>query len=185
MSGFTPYSIPCIRCNVVLLLPAQYDWVANMKSHTGEHPDDAIFATMHAQQHRHIADQVFGSWDNRVDFVVTHDLFATHTVLVPRGNRFLFTERYISVAQVSQWSPSVKPPHHLVCAPPFSPSLQVIEPKARSPVVASHVVLQLSSDGGHRFHPAELEYPIVQHSYTILDTAHDSVFLHVNHNGKE
>jgi hypothetical protein len=170
---------------LVLFVSVQYDWVANMKSHTGEHPDDAIFASMHAQQHRNIADQVFGMWDNRVDFVVTHDFFATHTILVPRGNRFLFTERYISVAQV-------KLQHFLfgycftgpsIASFFFSP--QVVEPKARSPVVASHVVLQLSSDGGHRFHAAELEYPMVQHSYTILDTAHDSVFLHVNHNGKK
>ncbi len=95
-----PHSKLIIVLKLVLL---QYDWVANMKSHTGEHPDDAIFATMHGQQHRNIADQGFGSWDNRVDFVVTHDLFATHTVLVPRGNRFLFTERYISVAQVSRY----------------------------------------------------------------------------------
>jgi transketolase C-terminal domain/subunit len=44
--------------------------------------------------------QAFGEWDHIVDFVVTHDSFATHRVLVPRGNRFLFSERYLSVAQV-------------------------------------------------------------------------------------
>jgi len=130
----------------------QYDWVRNMKSHAQEYPEDAVFATMHSAEHRRGVHQVFGRWDNRVDFVITRDLFLSHDVLVPQGNRFLFTERYVAVAAVSP---------------------------------ANHAVnLILSSDGGHRWHAAELEYPMTQHSYTILDTSNDAVFLHVNHNGE-
>jgi hypothetical protein len=71
-----------------------------MKAHASEHPGNAIFASMHPVTLRHCANQAFGEWDHDVDFVVTHDFFATHRVLVPRGNRFLFSERYLSVAQV-------------------------------------------------------------------------------------
>ena len=55
----------------------------------------------------------------------------------------------------------------------------------RQPFPPPSPCAQLSSDGGHRFHSAELEYPMMQHSYTILDTSNDAVFLHVNHGGKE
>lgn len=130
----------------------QFDWVHNMKSFTSGYDEEAIFATMHGQEHKHRGHQVFGKWDDRVDFVVSSDRFLTHTVLVPRGNRYLFTERYMAVAQVEK--------------------------------DGAHVVLQLSSDGGKKFFPAELEYPMTQHSYTILDTSNDAIFLHVNHNGE-
>lgn len=130
----------------------QFDWVRHMKTHGHEYPEDAIFATVHAEVHRGSGHQTFGKWDNRVDFVLTRDLFLSHTVLVPRGNRFLFTERYVAVAAVGDRD--------------------------------KHVNLVLSSDGGHRWHTAELEYPMTQHSYTILDTSNDAVFLHVNHAGE-
>lgn len=130
----------------------QFDWVRHMKTHGHEYPEDAIFATVHAEEHRGRGHQTFGKWDNRVDFVLTRDLFLSHTVLVPRGNRFLFTERYVAVAAVGDRD--------------------------------KHVNLVLSSDGGHRWHTAELEYPMTQHSYTILDTSNDAVFLHVNHAGE-
>jgi len=126
----------------------QYDWVRNMKSHAAEYAQDAVFVTMHAERHREGAHQVFGKWDNRVDFVVSHDLMLTHTVLVERGNRFLFTERYLAVVQVAE--------------------------------EGATVTLQVSPDGGHRWHAAELEYPMTQHSYTITHitiTANDAVFL--------
>jgi hypothetical protein len=131
----------------------QNDWVKNIKSHAGEYHEDAIFATVYEQSHRHGRHQQFGKWDNRVNFVISRDRFLTHDVLVPRGNRFLFTDQYIAVAQVSEKD--------------------------------SHVVLQLSSDGGRKFFGAELEYPMTQHSYTILDTSNSAVFLHVNHNGEQ
>lgn len=130
----------------------QFDWVRHMKTHGHEYPEDAIFATVHAEEHRGRGHQTFGKWDNRVDFVLTRDLFLSHTVLVPRGNRFLFTERYVAVAAVGDHD--------------------------------KHVNLVLSSDGGRRWHAAELEYPMTQHSYTILDTSNDAVFLHVNHAGE-
>ena len=162
------------------------DWVANMKTHASEHPVDAIFATMHPAPLRHRMDQLFGEWDHRVDFVVSNDFFKTHRILVPRGNRFLFSERYLSIAQVRQLcSNSNAHLYRVISCFGISALFQVVDPKDRPAHVASDVVLQLSSDGGHRFHGAELEYPMMQHSYTILDTANDAVFLHVNHGGKE
>jgi len=130
----------------------QYDWALNMKSHTGEYAEAAILAAVHRAEQRVGVHQEFGKWDPRVDFVLSTNHFETHTVLVQRGNRFLFTERYLAVAQVG--------------------------------ADGLHVTLQLSADGGHKFTPAELEYPMTQHSYTILDTSNDAVFLHVNHEGE-
>lgn len=92
------------------------DWVANMKTHASEHPSDAIFATMHPATLRHVFHQNIGEWDSRVDFVVSNDFFATHRILVPRGNRFLFSERYLSVAQVraAAWVAVVLSPYDIV-----------------------------------------------------------------------
>ena len=136
-----------------------YDWARNLKTHALEYPELAIFATAHGAAHRAGVHQTFGKWDHRVDLIVSRDLFATTPeTLVPRGNRFLFTERYIAVAAVSEQTRGESGEH-------------VVE-------------LMLASDGGHRWHAAELEYPMTQHSYTILDTSNDAVFLHVNHEGE-
>ena len=45
-------------------------------------------------------DQKFGFWDRDIDFFVTNNLFKTAKKLVARGNRFLFTSKYIFIAQV-------------------------------------------------------------------------------------
>ena len=48
------------------------------------------------------------------------------------------------------------------------------------------VTLQISSDGGGNWATAALPFgDLHQHSYTILDTSEDSVFLHVNHIGEK
>ncbi len=47
-------------------------------------------------------DQKFGYWDRDIDFFVTSNFFATSTLLVRRGNRFLFTSKYIFIAQVHE-----------------------------------------------------------------------------------
>ena len=131
-----------------------------MKTHTSEHPSEAIFASMHPVSLRHQGDQLFGEWDSRVDFVVTHDYFVTHRVLVPRGNRFLFSERYLSVAQVNAffafpmcsvcwgrcgWSLSF-----LFCSSCLSITypvgfclFKVVDPKDRPAHVTSDVLLQV------------------------------------------
>lgn len=168
----------------------QYEWTRSMKTHAQDYPQDAIFATLHnsEQMHENGHHQVFGKWDNRVDFVVSKDLFVTHELLVPRGNRFLFTERYLAVAAVAAdeseeggssrldkygYRHSSNRRHYAVAS-------------SSTGAATNHIVsLVLSSDGGHRWHTAELEYPLMsQHSYTILDTSNDAIFLHVNHNGE-
>ncbi len=150
-----------------------YDWARALKTHALEYPEDAVFATVHAAAHRDVH-QVFGKWDHRVDLVVSRDLFATPAeTLVPRGNRFLFTERYIAVAAVAP------------AAPHGARRAGTDDDGGGGAAAPAHAVeLVLSSDGGHRWHGAELEFPMTQHSYTILDTSNDAVFLHVNHDGE-
>lgn len=82
---------------------------------------------------------------------------------MPRGNRFLFTEKYLIVAQVN---------------PASSANYYAGAENGGT------VTLQMSSDGGRKFMAAELEYPMTQHSYTILDTSNEAIFLHVNHHGE-
>ena len=46
--------------------------------------------------------QRFGYWDKNIDFVRTDDFFKTPAkVLVKHGNRFLFTKKFLFVAQVN------------------------------------------------------------------------------------
>lgn len=54
---------------------------------------------------------------------------------------------------------------------------------AAHPEENGQVNLFLSSNGGQAFTQVKMPYQIRQHSYTILDTSEDQVFLHVNHEG--
>lgn len=129
----------------------QFDWAHSLKGEQANGlPFDSIFATLFNTK---TGNQRFGYWDRDIDFVRSDDLFQTQTVLVKRGNRFLFTTKYLFVAQVSAEKDS-------------------------------EVKLAISADGGRHFEHADLPYKLNQHSYTILDTSEDTVFLHVNHKGE-
>ena len=52
-----------------------------------------------------------------------------------------------------------------------------------NPQRPTEVTLEISSDAGRHWETADLPFVMNQHSYTILDTSEDSVFLHVNHEG--
>ena len=130
----------------------QFDWAQNLGNHQADTlPETAMFATVFRSQK---GNQRFGYWDKNIDFVRTDDFFRTPgTVLVKHGNRFLFTKKFLFVAQVN-------------------------------PLHDTEVELQMSSDGAKTFLRGTLPYRIKQHSYTILDTSEDTVFLHVNHEGE-
>jgi hypothetical protein len=130
----------------------QFDWAHSLgrgQAAKGNIPVDSIFATVFSKK---TGNQKFGYWDADINFVRSDDFFKTNKVKVKHGNRFLFTAKFLFVAQVN--------------------------PKRQS-----EVVLRMSSDGAATFVKAQLPYAIKQHSYTILDTSEDSVFLHVNHQG--
>jgi hypothetical protein len=130
----------------------QFDWAHNLGNGQAKHlPSTAMFATVFREK---TGNQRFGYWDKNIDFVRTDDFFKTPAkVLVQHGNRFLFTKKFLFVAQVN-------------------------------PLRDTEVELQMSSDGANTFLRGTLPYKIKQHSYTILDTSQDTVFLHVNHEGE-
>ena len=130
----------------------QFDWAHNLGNGQAKSlPTTAMFATVFRTKK---GNQRFGYWDKNIDFVRTDDFFKTPAkVLVKHGNRFLFTKKFLFVAQVN-------------------------------PLRDTEVDLQMSSDGANTFLRGTLPYKIKQHSYTILDTSEDTVFLHVNHEGE-
>jgi hypothetical protein len=76
--------------------------------------------------------------------------------VVPRGNKFLISETYMFVAQVIEEG-------------------------------SSEVNLLIANSGNFdRFVRAEIPVKrIPEHSYTLLDTSEDTIFLHVNHYGDD
>ena len=96
--------------------------------------------------------QPFGVWSAKANFVRSDDLWKTNYMLLPRGNRFLFLDKFLFVAVVNK--------HH----------------ENQVNLYVSDV-----SDGGKTFKKARLPFQLTEHSYTILDTSEGSVFLHVNH----
>ncbi len=133
---------------------AQYDWAPSIVGPRGEkQPNHVVFATVHSESDS-IGNQVFGRWSKEINFVVSLDLFKSKpTVLVPHGNRFLFGEHnYLFVAAVD---------------PDHETAVQLMVSKTNSLTKT--------------FEPAILEADLTEHSYTILDTSEDVVFLHVNH----
>lgn len=96
--------------------------------------------------------QPFGVWSSKANFVRSDDLWKTNYMLLPRGNRFLFLDRFLFVAVVNK--------HH---------ENQV------------NLYVADVADGGKTFKKARLPFQLTEHSYTILDTSEGSVFLHVNH----
>ena len=132
----------------------QFDWAHNLqRGQADKLPKVSVMASEFKSKR---GDQRFGYWDRNIDFVISNDLWESKPrVLVPRGNRFLFTSKFLFVAKV----------HHSI---------------------DNRVSLQISSNGGKTWSTAALPFgELHQHSYTILDTSEDSVFLHVNHIGEK
>jgi hypothetical protein len=77
----------------------QFDWAHSMKNGMAEAlPEEAIIYSAVEAKKGH---QSFGVWDAQVDLFMTVDMFVTVSKLVERGNRFLFTDKYLAVAQVT------------------------------------------------------------------------------------
>lgn len=132
----------------------QYDWSHNLQRGQADNlPENSIMASEFKTK---VGDQRFGFWDRDINFIISNDFWASKPkILVERGNRFLFTSKFLFVAKV----------HHQI---------------------DNQVSLQISADGGNTWSTATLPFgDLHQHSYTILDTSEDSVFLHVNHIGEK
>ena len=100
--------------------------------------------------------QYLKGWSDKVDFVKSDDFFKTRTVLVPRGNRFIVSARYVLVAQATKEDSS---------------EVQLLTSSERNLEV---------------FYQAELPIKQVSdHSYTLLDTSEGSMFIHINHMGQK
>ncbi len=131
----------------------QFDWAHNLLDHQAKGlPMNAIFFTEFKTKK---GNQKFGSWDRDIDFFISKDMFESKPkLLVERGNRFLFTSKYMFIAQVHRFHDN-------------------------------QVNLIITRDGARSFHEADLPFEMMQHSYTVLDTSEDTVFLHVNHAGEQ
>jgi hypothetical protein len=97
--------------------------------------------------------QRFDQWDKNVNLYLSNDFFATQTMIVPHGNRFTFGEHsFMFVAAV--------------------------DPSDEDQV---RLWINRSNETKPTFIPAVLPVDLTEHSYTILDTSEQSVFIHVNH----
>ena len=82
----------------------QFDWVHNLaKEQARGMPVDAIFASEFQTK---VGAQRFGYWDADIAFVLSTDHFRSKRVLVPHGNRFLFTPKFLFVARVDARRPT-------------------------------------------------------------------------------
>jgi len=115
-------------------------------------PSERIYVTYIPNASGH---QYLKGWSDKVDFVKSDDFFKSRTVLVPRGNKFIVSARYILVAQVLEDDSS---------------EVQLLASSDRNLEV---------------FYKAELPMKrLTDHSYTLLDTSEGSMFLHINHMGQ-
>lgn len=114
-------------------------------------PDDRIYVTYIPGA---TGNQSIKGWTHKVSMVRSDDYFKTTVTLVPRGNKFILSSRYILVAQVIEED-------------------------------SSEVQLLTSNERNFElFFKAELPIKrLSDHSYTLLDTSEESIFLFVNHIG--
>lgn len=135
---------------VVQFAWAQTGLDANLQANI---PNERVYVTYIPNASGH---QYLKGWSNKVDFVRSDDYFASKTVLVPRGNKFIVSSRYVLVAQVTEED---------------STEVQLLVSNERN--------LEL-------FYKAELPMKrMTDHSYTLLDTSEGSMFLHINHIGQK
>lgn len=57
-----------------------------------------------------LGNQPFGVWSSKANFKRSDDLWATSYNLLPRGNRFLFLEKFLFVAVVNKIHENQVPP---------------------------------------------------------------------------
>ena len=114
-------------------------------------PNDRIYVTYIPGAS---GNQSVKGWTHRINMVKSDDYFQSTTTLVPRGNKFIISSRYILVAQVIEDDSS---------------EVQLLTSNERN--------LEL-------FTKAELPIKhLAEHSYTLLDTSEESIFLFINHIG--
>lgn len=83
----------------LLTYVVQFDWAHNLGPvQAKDLAKNAIFATHFTHKK---GSQKFGFWDKGIDFVMSTDNFKTEKVLVRHGNRFLFTSKFLFIAQVN------------------------------------------------------------------------------------
>jgi hypothetical protein len=100
------------------------------------------------------ADMDTGDWSSEVDFFKSDDFFLTSFLLVPRGNRFLLTNKFILV----------------VCALEGDSEEAELMVSSEDPDRFDKIDLPVRK--------------LPQHSFTLLDTTQGSIVIHVNHYSK-
>ncbi|KAA0154607.1 hypothetical protein FNF27_01514 [Cafeteria roenbergensis] len=76
----------------------QFEWAHSMRNNmAGDYPQETIIYSALVEKK---GTQRFGQWDHRVDLFITEDLFVNSRTIVKRGNRFLFTDLFLAIAQV-------------------------------------------------------------------------------------
>ena len=80
----------------------QFGWMRPKAGETrfpqGFPSDMAMLATVQSKKGGH---QSFGAWDPEVDLVMSFDGFDSTRMLVPGGNLFIFTDKYLFVAKAA------------------------------------------------------------------------------------
>eukprot|EP00455_Lapot_gusevi_P001515 TRINITY_DN105_c0_g1_i2.p1 TRINITY_DN105_c0_g1~~TRINITY_DN105_c0_g1_i2.p1 ORF type:complete len:936 (+),score=350.77 TRINITY_DN105_c0_g1_i2:76-2883(+) len=120
----------------------QFDWAPKGRA------ENMIYACVHNQQ---TGRQQFGIWNADIDFVMSDDWFKTTKVVVPNGNRVLFTRDFVFVAAVN--------------------------PKEITEV---HLFVNRDNATSNQWLKAKLPVELTQRTYTILDATEGTVFMHVN-----
>ena len=93
---------------------AQFDWAPSVDGVIRPgYSRESIFIVAYHEKH---GNQPFGVWSSRADMVRSDDLWASHYTLLPRGNRFLFLDKFLFVAVVHK--------HHENQAPPIPAATQ-------------------------------------------------------------
>jgi Sortilin, neurotensin receptor 3,/Sortilin, neurotensin receptor 3, C-terminal len=98
--------------------------------------------------------QKISGWNYNVDFLRSDDFFSTSELIIPHGNKFLLSDKFILVATAVENDPD---------------EVQLYVSNAYSI---------------ETFYRTELPVKrIPEHSYTLLDSTEGSIFIHVNHYG--
>ena len=118
---------------------------------TKDFPDSRIYVTRNGDNDE---DQKLSGWNYAVDLLRSDDFFSTSEVIVPHGNKFLLSDKFILVA------------------------LAVENDSEEVQLMISN------ENDIEKFYRAELPVKrIPEHSYTLIDASEGSLFIHVNHYG--
>ena len=118
---------------------------------TKDFPDSRIYVTRNGDNEK---DQKLSGWNYAVDFLRSDDFFSSSDVIVPHGNKFLLSDKFILVALAVEDDPE---------------EVQL---------------MISNENNIEKFYRAELPVKrIPEHSYTLIDASEGSLFIHVNHYG--